>query len=152
MTRFIDMTGQRFGQLIVIKKISYDSTQGIHWECQCDCGTIKIIRSDHLRKGLIKSCGCLRRTHGDSNSVEWNIWRYMKDRCTNPKCTNWKNYGGRGIKVCNEWLNDYSAFLSHVGRRPSSEHSLDRINNDRNYEPGNVRWAMKWEQNSNRRT
>jgi hypothetical protein len=93
--------------------------------------------------------------HGDTAggriAVEHKCWASMKARCLNPSALNFKHYGGRGITVCDEWVDDYEAFLAHVGRRPSSQHSLDRVDNERGYEPGNVRWATKTEQARNRR-
>lgn len=84
--------------------------------------------------------------------VEYNIWRGMKDRCFNTNCKNYKNYGGRGIRVCDDWQNNFTAFYEYIGPRPSDKHSIDRINNDGNYEPGNVRWAIKEIQGYNRRS
>jgi hypothetical protein len=93
--------------------------------------------------------------HGDTRArrraPEYRYWQDMKRRCLNPNAHNYGHYGARGISVCPEWVNDYEAFLAHVGRRPSPEHSLDRIDNDRGYEPGNVRWGTKAEQANNRR-
>jgi len=155
----IDLTDQRFGKLVVIRRVSNDHSNLSQWECQCDCGITKIIRSSSLKNGITKSCGCLRRevnrrnniTHGDSNSVEYQTWNDIRKRCTNPNDQAWKYYGGRGIQVCKEWVDDYLAFLTHIGRRPSSQHTIDRIDNDGDYKPGNVRWATKIEQRYNQR-
>jgi hypothetical protein len=89
--------------------------------------------------------------HGMWKTKEYGIWNAMRQRCTNPNSQKWKHYGGRGIKVCDEWLKSFIPFYEHIGPKPSSEYSLDRINNDGNYEPGNVRWATIYEQNNNMR-
>ena len=154
MHNFIDRTGQKFGKLTVLRRAPNGSGRDTKWECLCDCGTLKIIIGDNLKGGKTKSCGCsqARTTHGDWGSPEYTSWASMIDRCTNQNRKQWKDYGGRGITVCKEWLNDYSAFLAYMERRPTLNHSLDRYpNNDGNYEPGNVRWATKEEQNNNQR-
>jgi hypothetical protein len=155
----IDITGQRFGRLTVIQRAPYDAFKGTSWECLCDCGNRRTVFGPDLKNKRIVSCGCFRRensrklntTHGDSTTVEYEAWCGMKRRCTKSDEPDWKLYGGRGIKVCDEWINDYPAFLAHIGRRPSPEHSIDRIDNDGNYEPGNVRWATPKEQRNNQR-
>lgn len=157
MTFRNDLSGQKFGRLTALFYVA-----GGKWECQCECGCLKNIGSTNLRKGLIKSCGCLaidvRRTtfltHGHSRlgkiSPEYRAWSDAKDRCTNPKKINWHRYGGRGVIMCEEWMESFEAFLNHVGLRPSPKHSLDRYpNNNGNYEPGNVRWATREQQGNN---
>jgi hypothetical protein len=113
---------------------------------------------------MTRSCGCLKRDlcaeriskiatkHGLIHSAEYGAWVAAKGRCLNPKNRAFKNYGGRGISIAPEWVDDFAAFYSYLGPKPSPAHSLDRINNDRGYEPGNVRWATRVEQNRNRRT
>ena len=161
---FKDLTGQRFGRLVVIRR-SDDGQRLVRWVCLCDCGNESIVYSTHLRTGGTRSCGCLARetardlasqldhgtTHGKSWTAEWIIWVAMRRRCSNPNCKDWKNYGGRGITVAPEWQTDFQAFLDHVGPRPSPAFSIDRIDNDRGYEPGNVRWATRLEQAHNQR-
>jgi hypothetical protein len=151
----INLRGQKFGRLTVIQQAPCDRFGGARWECRCDCGATKIANSARLRNGDTTSCGCYHREvitrHGGSYSVEYTAWQDMKARCTNPNDPYWEDYGGRGIRVCKEWQNDYSAFLAHIGPKPSPELSLDRIDNNGNYKPGNVRWATKKEQNDNRR-
>lgn len=162
--RLIDLTGRRFGRLIVLSRAPNTSGDHVMWLCQCDCGQQKVARGSHMTRWLIQSCGCwsaeqkkLRQTkHGDTpwqqpKAAEYRIWRHMKSRCLNPNVPNFKYYGGRGIRICDEWRDDYEAFLAHVGRRPSPKHSIDRINNDGHYEPGNVRWATSLQQRHNRR-
>ncbi len=105
--------------------------------------------------GHTRSCGCLTAEnnykHGMANTKEWNTWVKVISRCTNPKCKNFKDYGGRGIKVCDEWLNSFEAFFEHIGYCPNPQMSIDRIDNEGHYEPGNVRWATKKQQNRNTR-
>lgn len=127
-------------------------------ECVCKCGQRKWMRQDHLRAGFIRSCGCLRRetaraqklTHGATSTAEYRSWCAMKQRCENSSNADYALYGGRGIRVAPEWRDDFVVFLAHVGPRPKGT-SLDRIDNERGYEPGNVRWATASEQSSNRR-
>jgi len=128
------------------------------WLFRCDCGAEKQIRGSDVRKGYVVSCGCYLaevggapRTHGDNRSREHRVWCGMIQRCANPRRDHYKYYGGRGIAVCQRWREDYAAFLADVGRAPSPKHTIDRIDNDGNYEPGNVRWATASQQNANRR-
>jgi len=152
--------GHRFGRLVVTE-ISRGDDGRLLANAVCDCGgrTLKRVKS-LLDKGA-KSCGCLRsearhqRTHGETlrknPSAEYNSWIGMKGRCNNPNHPRWNDYGGRGITVCSKWDEDFSAFLSDMGRRPSAHHTLDRIDNNKGYEPANCRWATKQEQSSNTR-
>lgn len=157
MPPFIDLTGQKFNRLTVIKRIKPDYPTS--WECCCSCGNTVIVTTNSLRSKKTQSCGCLRRelgakmltTHGMYGSPEHRAWRHMKERCCNPNTKDFKNYGGRGITVCNEWRKSFMAFFNHVGKKPSPKHSIDRINNDGNYEPSNVRWADRKTQNNNSR-
>jgi len=124
------------------------------WLCTCDCGENKVIMSGNLHNGTSRSCGCRngQPRHGLRNTPEYRAWSAMKTRCYNKKTGDkYRIYGGRGITVCREWLHNFPAFLEHIGNRPSTGHSLDRINNNGNYEPGNVRWATRKEQQQNRR-
>jgi len=155
----IDMIGQKFGLLTVVSVLP-----GIKCVCDCSCGTRGFLVNRYsVRKGRSKSCGCLRNTnpshltHGESVRGRWTpeyrAWSNMLSRCYNPKATRFKDWGGRGISVCDEWRHSYEAFLRDVGRRPTSEHSLDRFpNTSGNYEPGNVRWATPIEQARNMRS
>lgn len=126
-----------------------------HLKCRCVCGTERDVFIGNLRKGLSKSCGCIgfytQRTHGMHASTEYSTWRHIQQRCYNPKNKAWDNYGGRGIRVCQEWRDSFEAFYAHVGPRPSKDLTLDRINNDGHYEPGNVRWATWQQQHANKR-
>lgn len=162
----IPLVGKRFGRLVVIKEYPRTRPRRFPCLCRCDCGVVCRVMGAELRIGDTKSCGCLRRevtgrrftTHGEAGKIpsnrtpEYRAWQEMKRRCyltTNKRYGDW---GGRGIRVCDEWLNNFPAFLAHVGRRPSKTHSLDRIENDGHYEPGNVRWATLEEQRRNRRS
>lgn len=120
---------------------------------QCECGTIRIVDYYALKNGLSKSCGCGRKSnlkHSLSNSPEYRSWNGMKIRCTNPSHKGYKNYGGRGITVCPEWLNSFQNFYNDMGKRPNGK-TLDRINNNKGYEPSNCRWSTSKEQSKNRR-
>lgn len=150
----------KFGRLRVFGCSGKESGSHAYiMECICDCGTIKSVNLYSMEAGLTKSCGCLNReltrerctTHGMSHTSEWQILHQIKARCTNPKNSAYPRYGGRGIKVCQRWLDSYDDFLADVGKRPSRAHTLDRINNNGNYEPGNVRWATYAQQGANKR-
>lgn len=160
-----NIVGQRFGKLVVLERWIEQRRSFVR--CLCDCGETITRPLSYLTTGDTRSCGCYRKEvatqaqldmagkHGEAvhsgRTPEYKVWGAMNNRCTNPRNGAWDNYGGRGITVCAEWRNDYPAFLAHVGRRPSPDHSIDRIDNDGNYEPGNVRWATLEEQNGNRR-
>jgi hypothetical protein len=150
-----DLTGQVFGRLTARRYLGNRK-----WECVCNCGTVKSVETSNLTLGVIKSCGCLFKellvarntSHGLSRSPTYKSWASAKDRCTNSNRPDYLRYGGRGVRMCERWAGSFENFLADMGERPSRQHSLDRIDNDGHYEPGNVRWATKKEQGNNRST
>ena len=156
-TAKLELAGRRFGRLVAIERVGKRARQYV-WRCACDCGAETTIPGSRLTSGNTTSCGCaLRqarcrpRSHGECRSAEYRIWTDIIQRCTNEKRAAFADYGGRGVTLCPEWRRDFVAFRDHVGPRPSARHSIDRIDNGRGYEPGNVRWATRTEQNRNRR-
>lgn len=148
--------GERYGRWTVLDVALGEDGKG-RYVVRCDCGTERSVSGYTIRSGRSRSCGCLQRelaaergrTHGLTGSPEYVSWSSMKARCLNPKNDNYSRYGGRGITVCNEWRDSFEAFLAAVGPKPSPHHTLDRIDVDGNYEPGNVRWATPAEQRAN---
>lgn len=157
---FHDLSGQRFGRLTVVKRAANTSRGGARWECRCDCGTDRVVASNNILSGISRSCGCLarelvadacraRRIVGEHQKREYEAWSRMKARCSDPSGKSWARYGGRGITVSSEWEHDFAAFYRDMGPSPSTLHSIDRIDNDGNYERGNCRWATRDVQNNN---
>lgn len=148
-----NLEGLTFGKLTALTYVKRPNG-GANWLCSCSCGGQKVVRAKFLKSGSVRSCGCLHAesvvTHGDSNSSEYRTWDAMKRRCYQPKTKHFEHYGGRGITVCDRWRDSYSNFLADMGRRPSKRHSLDRIDNDGNYELSNCRWTLQKIQIRNR--
>lgn len=159
-----NLTGRRFGRLMVLGSTRRKPTykKGVAWLCHCDCGNTAVVMAGNLRSGHSRSCGCLSvetarvesTTHGMSDTRLYHIWRSMIQRCEDLGCAAYTNYGGRGISVCEEWRRDFKAFHDHVSMLEhygKKGYSLDRINNNGNYEPGNVKWSTVGEQVRNTR-
>ena len=166
MGKFIDLTGQRFGRLVVVKRVE-NKGKSVAWECICDCGNKKIVTSIGLTRGHTKSCGCFgaenldkihkqHTTHNQSFSKLYRIWCVMKQRCNNPNAQHYSTYGGRGIKVCDEWqefepFRDWALANGYDENAERGQCTLDRIDANRNYCPENCRWVTRAQQTRNTR-
>lgn len=154
MGKMKDLTGQKFKRLTVICEHGRDKWGQVVWMCKCECGNISYVCGSSLRNGITKSCGCwniealsMRVKHGMSNSGVYNSWGHIINRCYNKQNSRYKYYGGRGIKVCERWKN-FDNFYADMGDKPEG-YTIERINNDGNYELSNCRWATIAEQNRN---
>lgn len=161
MGKFIDLTDQRFGRLVVLHEAGRSKAGKVLWLCQCDCGNTKIVVGGDLRSGKTTSCGCYHQDvaatqatiHGERFSRLYRIWGAMKYRCYNPSAAHYANYGGRGIKVCAEWKRSFPAFQKWALENGYSDGlSIDRIDVDAGYSPGNCRWVDETTQARNKRS
>ena len=161
MSKALNLTGQRFGMLVALEKAEKKTTKHVDWKCLCDCGKLTTVRADNLKNGNIKSCGChmplstadTHTTHGMSYTRLYKTWCNMKSRCYNEHTKHFMHYGGRGIKVCDEWKDSFEAFMQWaLSNGYSDALTIDRIDVDGNYEPSNCRWATMLAQNRNKRS
>jgi hypothetical protein len=154
--RFIDITGLRVGHLTVLSR-GPTVGQGIKWLCLCDCGRQHLVDGRHLRGAVVKSCGCERAEdarerfskHGQADTPVYRVWQNMRNRCERPNNTAYKNYGGRGITVCERWRS-FESFFADMGQ-PPPKHTLERRENDKGYYPDNCYWATRDTQGANKR-
>lgn len=155
-----DLTGKKFGRLTVIRELPERKHHSVLWLCRCECGNEVKVKSSNLNSGRSQSCGCLRvehsikahQTHKKSDTKLFAVWCSMRFRCNNPNDKSYHNYGARGIRVCDEWTNSFSSFYNWALSNGYNDGlTIDRINNDGNYEPSNCRWVSRKVQGNNSR-
>lgn len=152
-----DLSNKNFGRLTVLRRAENSKHGAARWDVRCVCGAVKTVRTDQLTAGNTVSCGCYLRevtrarttTHGKTKSFEYGVWSAMKKRCSNPNHPRYHRYGGRGIHVCERWL-QFEAFIEDMGVCPIANGSIERVDNDAGYGPGNCVWLPKAEQSKNR--
>jgi len=159
--KFIDLAGLVFGRLRVMKRVYREdiSPKKVYWGCICKCGNTVTVTTGALRSGLTRSCGCLKNEnastinfkHGGRGTEEYHAWCDMKTRCLNPNFKDYKYYGGRGIKICEKWIDSFENFINDMGLKPGHNYSLDRKDTNKDYEPENCKWSTYKEQCRNRR-
>lgn len=151
---FLDLTNKRFGRLIALERVGQDEKRHAFWRCICDCGTEVTVRAGVLSQNRKLSCGCLwedaMTKHGMTRTPEFTVWVQMRQRCGNPNHPRFKDYGGRGITVCERWQR-FEGFIADMGARPNSRATIERVDNDKGYSPENCVWLDKSLQNRNRR-
>lgn len=159
MSKLIDLTGQRFGRLVVVERAE-SKNKNSSWLCKCDCGKQTVVSAPNLKSGATRSCGCglqeatIERStkHGGRYTKLYAVWIAMKDRCNNSNNKQFDDYGGRGIRVCKEWIDDFSAFQKWaLANGYKGGLTIDRKDNDKGYAPDNCQWVTSKEQNNNRR-
>jgi hypothetical protein len=148
--RRLELRGQRFGKLVAVRSCGKQGSN-VLWLCECDCGNTSKPKGSELVAGKSKSCGCEGGTykHGHSGTPVYTTWKAMKSRCYNENRSDYQRYGAKGIKVCDEWKYDFESFYDYMGPRDITE-SIDRIDSNGNYEPGNVRWVTKSDNTKNK--
>ena len=155
--RFVDRVGKKYGRLTVKSLDGFRGPQS-YWKCVCDCGGEKVVQGGNLQSGNVSSCGCFQKesaakvsyVHGMSRTPEYRVWAHMKERCEKTDKRHGKYYYDKGIKVCERWVDSFSNFFEDIGKRPSSFHTIDRIDSNRNYSPENCRWVTNDVQQSNK--
>lgn len=165
MGKLVDLTGVRFGRWLVIERAGSSKNKHATWRCRCDCGTEGVVMRSNLMSGISQSCGCRHKelasasstVHGHSKggriTTEFRSWLNANRRCTDPRDKSYKDYGAIGVRVADVWRGPegFQKFLDHIGLKPSPELTLDRIDSTKGYEPGNVRWSTRQDQNTNQR-
>lgn len=157
--KIVDMTGKRYGRLRALSLVGPGPSRGMIWSFACDCGRRFNASGNEVRRGGITQCPeCAtasrvrdHSTHGMSKSDEYRIWMAIKNRCLNPNAEAYEYYGGRGIKICERWRVSFLHFMEDMGMRPTKKHTVERVNNDGNYDPKNCVWATRKEQSNNKR-